>query len=455
MKSVFLKILLFVIMIDLFYMAIGRLYLTQAEKHPPPVLEITEETDMDTLVGMGESLLKNKGGCLLCHKISEVGNTRGPDLRGVAGRAASRRPNMTAEAYLMESLVEPGAYVVEEFATPGGDSIMPAANKPPADMSPTEIKALIAYLQSQSGEITVKITASDVAGAAQMAQDKPPPAPSHPGFALLTSKGCSACHDTLSEERRVGPALTTVGERLTAAEILESIVDPNAVIAEGYQKDLMLKNFGETLSAEELDQLVGFLSGEVGLSKWLSHPGIHLLLLILLFNGAVGIAVRKIEARETSPGWIGAAGSILMIGGLYWYWSLPAPDPSVLALESAITTNEISAVLPIVANASTSEPKASASGAESHDGEALFKFSCPACHGQDAKGLPGLGKDITSSPFMDGLSDRELAEFIKVGRAADDPMNTTGVAMPPKGLNSSLSDDEMMAIVEYMRSLGR
>ncbi len=128
MRSVFLRILGFVILIDLFYMSIGQFYLTQSEEHPPPELEITVETDTDTLIGMGLTLVQKKGGCLLCHKITEVGNSRGPDLRGVGGRAALRRPGMNAEVYLTESLVDPGAYVVAEFATAGGASIMPALN---------------------------------------------------------------------------------------------------------------------------------------------------------------------------------------------------------------------------------------------------------------------------------------------------------------------------------------
>ena len=100
MRDVFLRILAFVILIDVFYMSIGRWYLTQAEEHPPAELTITVETDVDTLVGMGETLLKGKGGCLLCHKITDQGNNRGPDLRGVGGRAAARKPGMSAEAYL-------------------------------------------------------------------------------------------------------------------------------------------------------------------------------------------------------------------------------------------------------------------------------------------------------------------------------------------------------------------
>jgi mono/diheme cytochrome c family protein len=446
-KSVFLKIVGFVLMIDLFYMGIGRLYLSQSEEHPPLELQITTETDIDTLVGMGETLLKNKGGCLLCHKLSEVGNTRGPDLRGVGGRAATRRPGMSAEVYLTESLISPGAFVVEEFATPGGESIMPAADRPPADMTPTEIKALVAFLQSRGGEITVQITQQDVAAAEARKQKKPAPDPAHPGFALLAANACTACHDVKGTARLVGPPLTNIAERLSAAEIRESIIDPNAVIAEGYQKDLMLKDFGETLSAEELNQLVNYLSGEVTLSERLAHPGVHLLFLILFFNGGIALAARKVEsignpsAAGTSMGWMAAVAAVLLIGALYWAFQPADSGPKP----------EEPAIQPEAAPAIESRPEASPEVAL--DGEALFKVTCPACHGQDAKGVPGLGKDMTNSEFIDNLNDEELAEFIKQGRAANDPLNTTGVAMPPNGLNPALGDDEIMAIVKFMRSL--
>ena len=78
---------------------------------------------------------------------------------------------------------------------------------------------------------------------------------------------------------------------------------------------------------------------------------------------------------------------------------------------------------------------------------------CFGCHGPDAKGLPGLGKDMTTSEFIASKNDAELAEFIKQGRAADDPLNTTGVPMPPMGANPALSDDDLLAIVGFIRSL--
>jgi len=463
-RTVFLRIVGFVILIDLFYMGIGRLYLTQSEEHPPPELQISVETDIDSLVGMGESLLKNKGGCLLCHKITEVGNTRGPDLRGIGGRAATRKPGMSAEAYLTESLVLPGAYVVQEFATPGGESIMPAADRPPADLSPTELKALVAFLQSLSGEITVQITEQDVAQAEARKTEKPAPTSTHPGFALLGAKGCTACHDVSGDMRLVGPPLTHVGERLTAAEIRQSILEPDAVIADGFMKGLMLQDFAQTLSAEELDQLVGYLSGEIGLAERLAHPAVHLLVLILLFNGGVAWAARRVESlgkasdsddvarRKPAWAWFGVLGGVVLLGVVYWVLqtrdaepptSLPAPTP-VLATEPETTPEAGSVLEDNAVTAQASEPM---------EGEALFSVTCTACHGQDAKGVTGLGKDMTTSAFIKGLSDAELVEFIKLGRPVDDPLNTTGIPMPAKGLNMAPGDDEILAIVKYIRSL--
>ena len=86
-------------------------------------------------------------------------------------------------------------------------------------------------------------------------------------------------------------------------------------------------------------------------------------------------------------------------------------------------------------------------------GKALFASSCSSCHGPEGKGLPKLGKDLTSSEFSKGLSDDELVAFLVAGRSTDDPANTTGVAMPPKGGNPALSEDDLASIVAHLRTI--
>ena len=82
-----------------------------------------------------------------------------------------------------------------------------------------------------------------------------------------------------------------------------------------------------------------------------------------------------------------------------------------------------------------------------------FAGTCVTCHGKDANGLPKLGKSLLMNPFIMEKSDDELAVFIKTGRPAADPLNTTGVDMPPKGGNPALSEDDVKAIVAYLRTL--
>jgi disulfide bond formation protein DsbB len=113
--------------------------------------------------------------------------------------------------------------------------------------------------------------------------------------------------------------------------------------------------------------------------------------------------------------------------------------PAVEAPASAPTQADLAAP----AQTSTGDPAA---------GQTLFA-SCTACHGPTGEGIPGLGKDLTSSEFVSGKTDTELVDFIKVGRDPSDPLNTTGIAMPPKGGNPALSDEDLFNILAYIRSI--
>jgi disulfide bond formation protein DsbB len=86
-------------------------------------------------------------------------------------------------------------------------------------------------------------------------------------------------------------------------------------------------------------------------------------------------------------------------------------------------------------------------------GAEAFAGTCAGCHGVDAKGLPGLGKDMTISEFIKGQSDAELLAFIKTGRSTSDPANTTGVDMPPRGGNPVLTDQDLADVIAYIRTL--
>jgi cytochrome c oxidase subunit 2 len=73
---------------------------------------------------------------------------------------------------------------------------------------------------------------------------------------------CAGCH-TLADagtNGTTGPNLDKVLKGKDAAFIRESILKPDAVIAPGFQGGIMPKNYGDTLSPDELDALVSYLS---------------------------------------------------------------------------------------------------------------------------------------------------------------------------------------------------
>jgi cytochrome c oxidase subunit 2 len=83
------------------------------------------------------------------------------------------------------------------------------------------------------------------------------------GAQLFASQGCGSCH-TLAEAGStgaVGPNLDEALKGKDASFIRQSIVDPDAVIAEGYQPGVMPSDFGERLTDEQLDGLVEYLVG--------------------------------------------------------------------------------------------------------------------------------------------------------------------------------------------------
>jgi disulfide bond formation protein DsbB len=86
-------------------------------------------------------------------------------------------------------------------------------------------------------------------------------------------------------------------------------------------------------------------------------------------------------------------------------------------------------------------------------GKDKYEQVCITCHGPGGEGVPGLGKPFTTSEFVTSTNDEALLAFIKIGRPISDPANTTGVDMPPKGGNPALSDEDILNIIAYIRTV--
>jgi cytochrome c oxidase subunit 2 len=81
------------------------------------------------------------------------------------------------------------------------------------------------------------------------------------GQSLFTSLGCGSCHvlQDAGSQGQVGPDLDNVLADADEEFVRQSIVEPDAEIAEGFQPGVMPKTYGEQLSEQQLDALVEYL----------------------------------------------------------------------------------------------------------------------------------------------------------------------------------------------------
>ena len=86
----------------------------------------------------------------------------------------------------------------------------------------------------------------------------------NPGLAAFTTAGCGSCHTftPAGTDAQVGPSLDAIkppGGKPLEQFVRASILEPDAVVAAGFQPGVMPKTFGQTLSDEQLDALVQYL----------------------------------------------------------------------------------------------------------------------------------------------------------------------------------------------------
>lgn len=107
--------------------------------------ERTTEVDRTVAAGLsqfdGEALFRNRG-CAGCH-MSEGPGGSAPSLVAVEGWADERRPGMTAEEYVAESIRDPQAFISPDFRPRPGQ---PLQAMPDLELTEEEIEAVVAYL---------------------------------------------------------------------------------------------------------------------------------------------------------------------------------------------------------------------------------------------------------------------------------------------------------------------
>ncbi len=219
----------------------------------------------------GAQLFTEKG-CIACHTVKD-----NPVARGVIGPSLTHFGlRSTIAAGVMEDdrfgenltrwLTDP------EEVKPG--NIMgrnaPLYNDPGQVMTNKEIAALVVYLRGLEPDLSKDpIVGEPTPGPTPTPGGVPEPGQgdSASGQTLFASQGCSACH-SVGSNTIVGPGLGGIGTRaatrkedlLTGGQYLyQSIIDPSAYVVQGFSDGIMLPIFGDTLSEQEINDLIAYL----------------------------------------------------------------------------------------------------------------------------------------------------------------------------------------------------
>lgn len=240
----------------------------QIESAVPEELTVGADMTPEQLAAAGQEVFDGAGGCTACHGLG----TRAPNLRSdhdgqgtIGARCGGRVEGMDCKAYLHASLVDPNAFVVDGF-----QPIMPNVAR---TLSEAQTWALVAYLESLGGEITV--TPADIPeesgsgpGAAGGGEAAGGTAQGETGplepMAIMQANQCMVCHVVNGQGGPIGPPLDGIGGRVDAEYIRRSILEPNADTAQGYEAvaGTMPPTLADQLSPAQLEVLVWYLAAQ-------------------------------------------------------------------------------------------------------------------------------------------------------------------------------------------------
>ncbi len=249
----------------------------------------------------GDAIFHGKGKCYTCHSIGDEGSAvRCPNLgtfgdrfrQPVAVRAAERKKNdgYSAIKYIVESIYDPNAFVVSGY----NKGLMTPIHRPPIALSNDEIASVILYLLAKSGveheeeelsEIRLEQSVFAVLGTDEEA---PPPSvnfaagDAEEGRYAFVEMRCSQCHDVAGVSFEfdgeppsggVGPDLSSIGSIQTREYLIESLVNPDAVIVadppgvelggpgsyRGEDRHSRMPEFHDTMTLRELLDIAEFM----------------------------------------------------------------------------------------------------------------------------------------------------------------------------------------------------
>jgi mono/diheme cytochrome c family protein len=138
-----LRIVLFITALTLLGCAGLPLWVMTLQMEPEAAVEAPPPPDTERGREIFAKGVNGSPPCVACHQVvsSDIGFALGPSLQGLRNRAGKRIPNMSAEAYLTDSILHP-----DDFIVPGYRNIM--YPKFADHFSEQDIADLVAYLMT-------------------------------------------------------------------------------------------------------------------------------------------------------------------------------------------------------------------------------------------------------------------------------------------------------------------
>jgi putative heme-binding domain-containing protein len=174
-----------------------------------------------SLIAQGEKLFRKKKSCFACHQLNDEGGLLGPDL--------SRAGFSYTPEWIFTWLGNP-------------QRIKPQSKMPNLGLDNQECRSITAFLASLKGE---KLKAK---WDAYLASPGDPVKGEKLFFDSEGKANCGKCHSVKGQGGKVGPQLGFVGTSRTQAFLLESILNPKAVITSGYSSILILTKKGKFIT---------------------------------------------------------------------------------------------------------------------------------------------------------------------------------------------------------------
>lgn len=246
--------------------------LRDSEIVPESYMDLVTPLLVDSDPAIGRELMQTYN-CNSCHE-----NNLGPTYDVISANAAERRPPMQAAAYIYESILYPGALVVEPYqnnmprvyeddvsSEDLGHMIAYLLDAPPADVVTSggvdaEMTAEVTPALIPTDQLTDEIIREYELQASFLEGGDP-----ENGEELLELYGCNVCHGG-NNVGILGPAHSEAAELgaerrpplSAAAYIYEAIIYPGRYIVDGYE-DVMPKDYDDRMTTSDLADVLAYL----------------------------------------------------------------------------------------------------------------------------------------------------------------------------------------------------